>query len=107
MAVNTLTATSFAEEIASSDKPVVVDFWAEWCGPCRMMAPVFEQAAGKLEPKVRFAKVDTERAGDIAARYGIRNIPTVILFRGGREVARQSGAMGLADLTRWIERAAA
>jgi len=97
----------FDRVVGRTDLPVVVDFWAEWCGPCRMMGPVFEQAAAKLEPNVRFAKVDTERARDIAARYGIRSIPTVILFRGGREVARQSGAMGLADLTRWIERAAA
>jgi thioredoxin 2 len=102
-----LDEAGFSRFVEKNDVPVVVDFWADWCGPCRMMAPVFEQAAGELEPKVRFAKLDTERARSVAARYQIRSIPTMILFRHGREVARQSGAMGLAALKQWIEHAAA
>ncbi len=97
-----LTQTSFDRHIQRNDIPVLVDFWAPWCGPCRMMAPQFEQAAGLLEPKVRLAKVNTEAEPSLAARYGIRSIPTLALFRGGREVARQAGAMGAQDLVRWV-----
>jgi thioredoxin 2 len=97
----------FQRFIEKNDVPVVVDFWADWCGPCKMMAPVFEQAARQLEPNVRLAKVDTEQAQGLAARYQIRSIPTVIMFKSGREVSRQSGAMGLEDLKNWISRAAA
>ena len=82
---------------------VVLDFWAEWCGPCKMMAPAFKQAAATLEPRVRLAKVDTEAAPGVAGRYQIRSIPTLILFRGGREVARQAGAMSAADIVRWTQ----
>lgn len=94
--------SDFDQHIGRNDIPVVVDFWAEWCGPCKMMAPVFAQAADRLEPKVRFAKVDTEANPQLAARFGIRAIPTTILFRGGAEVARMSGAMDLGNLERWV-----
>ena len=98
-----LTDRSFERHISRNDIPVVVDFWAEWCGPCKMMAPQFEQAAGQMEPYVRFAKVDTEAAQGTAARFNIRSIPTLALFKNGREVARQPGAMGAADIVRWVQ----
>ena len=98
-----LTTESF-EQTVTENPIVLVDFWADWCGPCKMMAPHFAQAAAQ-EPGVRFAKLDTEAAPRTAAAYGIRSIPTVILFKGGREVARQSGAMGAADLRRWLHSA--
>lgn len=95
-----LNANNFADEIKSG--LTLVDFWAPWCGPCRMMAPAFAEAARQLEPQVRLAKLDTEAEQAIAARFGIRSIPTLALFRGGREIARQAGAMGAADIVRWV-----
>jgi thioredoxin 2 len=97
-----LNPASFERHVTRNDIPVVVDFWAQWCGPCHMMAPAFAQAAAELEPRVRLAKLDTEAAQGIAARYGIRGIPTLIMFRGGREIARQSGAMDHGTLLGWI-----
>ena len=97
-----LNPANFDRHISSSDLPVVVDFWAPWCAPCKTMAPAFAQAAGLLEPHYRLAKVNTEAAQTLAARFYIRSIPTLLVFHKGREIARQSGAMDAASLVRWI-----
>ena len=99
-----LTEARFAGFITQTELPVVVDFWAEWCGPCKMMAPQFE-AAAKQMPGVRFAKVDTEAHRGVSAAQGIRSIPTMVLYQGGQERARRSGALSAADLNRWIQSA--
>jgi thioredoxin 2 len=99
----TLDEASFPRQVGRSDIPVVVDFWAPWCAPCRMMAPAFEQAAAQLEPRVRLARLNTEEAPSLAAQYDIRSIPTLAVFRSGREVARQMGALGGPQLVQWIQ----
>lgn len=97
-----LNSANFQQHIKHNDIPVVVDFWAPWCGPCKMMAPAFEQAAAQLAPDVRLAKLNTEVEQTLGANLGIRSIPTMIAFRNGQEVARQAGAMGTADIVRWV-----
>jgi thioredoxin 2 len=98
-----LNAQSFETHASKSDIPLVVDFWAPWCGPCKAMAPQFEKAAGHLEPQVRFAKVNTDEEQQLAGRFGIQGIPTMILFQRGREIARQSGLMNAAGIEQWVQ----
>ena len=98
-----LDAAAFEQHLSRSGLPLLVDFWATWCGPCQAMAPVLEAAAHELEPRLRVAKLDTDAVPEIAARYGIRSIPTLILFRNGSEVARHSGAMPAGALRQWVE----
>jgi thioredoxin 2 len=97
-----LDETRFDAYVGRTQLPVLVDFWAPWCGPCRAMAPAFETAARDLGPSARLVKVDTDASPGLAARFGIRSIPTLILFRAGRESARRSGAIDAGSLTRWV-----
>ena len=97
-----LRTSSFDQHINRNDLPVVVDFWAPWCGPCKMMAPHFSTAAQRFAQRARLAKVNSDDEPALSARFGIRGIPTLIAFRGGKEIARQSGAMDLSTLERWI-----
>ncbi|MCW8955528.1 MAG: thioredoxin TrxC [Gammaproteobacteria bacterium] len=92
----------FDRHLHKSDVPLVVDFWADWCGPCKMMAPAFQQAATKIEPRARLLKVNTEQEQGLSARYAIRSIPTLMVFSAGQEVARMSGALDLGNLLSWI-----
>lgn len=102
-----LDARSFEAHAAKSDIPVLVDFWASWCGPCKAMAPQFDKAAGRLEPEVRLAKVDTDAEQELAGRFRIQSIPTMILLKHGKEIARQSGAMDAAAIERFAREALA
>ncbi|MHB0990412.1 MAG: thioredoxin TrxC [Burkholderiales bacterium] len=97
-----LDAAHFDRFITRNGLPVLVDFWANWCGPCKMMAPAFKQTAAELAAKVSFAKVETEAEQALAARYAIRSIPTLILFRHGKEIARMSGALDAPGIKRWL-----
>ncbi|MBI3141137.1 MAG: thioredoxin TrxC [Rhodocyclales bacterium] len=97
-----LDAAGFEAQVARSGIPVVVDFWAPWCSPCRMMAPAFTQAAQHLEPRYRLAKLNTDEQQQIASRLGIRSIPTLLIFKNGREVARKAGTMDTRRLVRWV-----
>jgi thioredoxin 2 len=98
-----VSAKSLAAQIQHNDIPVVVDFWADWCGPCKVMAPAFERVAAELEPEARFLKVDTEADRELAARYDIRSIPMLIMFRKGGIVAQRAGASAARSLRTWIE----
>lgn len=100
-----LTAANFEAQLTRGDLPLVIDFWAPWCGPCLSMAPSYERGAAEIEPNARLAKLDTEAEGVLAARFNIRSIPTLIAFRGGREIARQSGAMPHPALLQWLRSA--
>jgi thioredoxin 2 len=102
-----LSAVDFDHFVARNDLPVVVDFWAQWCGPCKMMAPVFAQVAREQRTRFRFAKLDTDAQSAIAARYGIRSIPSLLVFRGGQEVDRVAGALDAARLRAFLSRHAA
>ncbi len=96
-----LDEAAFERHVGKSQIPVLVDFWAPWCGPCRQMAPGYELAARELEPAIRVVKVDTDQAQNLAAQFNIRSIPTLALFVDGKEVARRPGALGGNDIVRW------
>ena len=103
MAVLTITKENFASEVLASDKPVLIDLWAEWCGPCRMMAPVVAELAEDYAGRVRVGKVNVDEQADIAVRYGVSSIPTLLLFKDGREAGRLVGYRPKADVAAALE----
>lgn len=100
-----LTDTDFSRFLQKNELPVIVDFWASWCGPCQMMAPIFKDVAGEMKFNARFAKVNTEQAQQVSAQFGIRSIPTLILFHQGKEIDRLAGALPAPQLKQWIQQA--
>ncbi len=103
MAVTTVTINNFKSEVLDSKEPVLVDFWAEWCNPCRMLAPVVESLSGEYEGKVRFCKVNIDEASDLAMTYGVMSIPTLVLFAGGQEKERVVGLQNAEKLRAFLD----
>ena len=103
--ITELNSSNFDDEVVRSDRPVLVDFWATWCGPCRMVGPIVDELSGEMN-YVRFCKVNVDEASDLAAKFGVMSIPTLIVFKGGEAVARQVGALGKDELRQFIENAA-
>ena len=105
--IQRVTDDTFEPEVLKADTPVLVDYWAEWCGPCKSIAPILDEVAKEYEGRLKIAKINVDENQRTPAKFGIRGIPTLILFRDGKEIARQSGAMDTATLQRWLEQALA